>query len=471
MPDNNFSHNPSIFPEENNNTNQNAFDIQSNDEASIEYSDSDLSQDYSHGFDAAPNSNNHNRQPNFIKSIFGKILIAVLVLSFFGIAVFATVNTLASINASNKISQIIPQIQNTKETNKDFLRNSTDIDSRLVSLQSQKDEFWSKPKQVQDLETIQKEYSDLILKNQSTDLVSKKDELSKIIKSQLNESNQKLILEESDTIKTNLIKFSEYSIELQKFEYFKAKIDEVANDEKVDILLKEISGLKERNSPLLEFYSAEKMNLEIGETNELDAIIAKNQNNKTKSLEELKIIKNEIDEKYEVLQSKKIEIQAEKKAIEDRKKAEEQRAKELERLKQLQINSPEVEAYKLEPKVVVVDIASQSLIAYEYGVPIQSTFVTTGKDGKETVTGEFRIFEKKSPTILISPFVNEPYRTKVNYWMPFFGGYGLHDASWRSEFGGQDYRQIGSHGCVNMPYSMAQWMYGWAEVGTKVVVN
>ena len=33
--------------------------------------------------------------------------------------------------------------------------------------------------------------------------------------------------------------------------------------------------------------------------------------------------------------------------------------------------------------------------------------------------------------------------------MPFDGGIGFHDASWRDEFGGDIYLTDGSHGCIN----------------------
>ena len=40
--------------------------------------------------------------------------------------------------------------------------------------------------------------------------------------------------------------------------------------------------------------------------------------------------------------------------------------------------------------------------------------------------------------------------------MPFNGGIGFHDASWRNTFGGTIYKKNGSHGCVNMPYAAAK---------------
>ena len=55
--------------------------------------------------------------------------------------------------------------------------------------------------------------------------------------------------------------------------------------------------------------------------------------------------------------------------------------------------------------------------------------------------------------------------------MPFIGGgWGLHDATWRSSFGGSIYKGGGSHGCVNLPYDVAEKMYQVIEVGTPVLV-
>jgi hypothetical protein len=54
--------------------------------------------------------------------------------------------------------------------------------------------------------------------------------------------------------------------------------------------------------------------------------------------------------------------------------------------------------------------------------------------------------------------------------MPFKGGYGLHDATWRSSFGGTIYYYSGSHGCVNLPKSAAKTIYNNVSVGTKVIL-
>ena len=60
----------------------------------------------------------------------------------------------------------------------------------------------------------------------------------------------------------------------------------------------------------------------------------------------------------------------------------------------------------------------------------------------------------------------------VDYWMPFTrGGCGLHDANWRSRFGGEIYKTNGSHGCVNLPHDKAEELFNMISIGTVVIVH
>ena len=61
------------------------------------------------------------------------------------------------------------------------------------------------------------------------------------------------------------------------------------------------------------------------------------------------------------------------------------------------------------------------------------------------------------------------YETPVSYWMPFNGNIGMHDANWRSSFGGDIYQTNGSHGCINMPVNKAKEIYGYVEKNMPVV--
>jgi len=123
-------------------------------------------------------------------------------------------------------------------------------------------------------------------------------------------------------------------------------------------------------------------------------------------------------------------------------------------------------------KVIVINLSIQRLYAYDNGKSIFSHAVpiTSGKNGFETVTGEFAIYYKQRNFRMTSPFPGIYYDNVVDYWMPFYLGYGIHDASWRTVYGTQDYPSVGSHGCVNTPLSEVAVLYNWAEVGTKVIV-
>jgi hypothetical protein len=129
-------------------------------------------------------------------------------------------------------------------------------------------------------------------------------------------------------------------------------------------------------------------------------------------------------------------------------------------------------APRQEGKIVVVNIGLQRLYAYENGATLFSTAVpiTTGKQGFETVLGEFAIYLKEEHHQMQSPFPGIYYDDIVDYWMPFYLGYGLHDAPWRSVYGTQDYTWVGSHGCINIPLKEASILYNWAQIGTRVFV-
>lgn len=116
---------------------------------------------------------------------------------------------------------------------------------------------------------------------------------------------------------------------------------------------------------------------------------------------------------------------------------------------------------------VDVDKSEQRLTLYNNNEVMLQTPVTTGNDSTPSDTGNFAIYSKERDRYL----VGEGYRTFVEYWMPYNGGEGLHDASWRSVFGTESYKTNGSHGCVNMPPEIADDIYANVEVGTKVLVH
>ncbi len=118
---------------------------------------------------------------------------------------------------------------------------------------------------------------------------------------------------------------------------------------------------------------------------------------------------------------------------------------------------------------VEVSISSQTVYLFVDGKQILSSPVVTGdvtKSGRSTHKGIYSITFKKRNTAL----TGQGYSSPVSYWMPFNGNEGLHDASWRSSFGGSIYKGNGSHGCVNCPPSVAKTIYENVEAGYPVIV-
>lgn len=117
---------------------------------------------------------------------------------------------------------------------------------------------------------------------------------------------------------------------------------------------------------------------------------------------------------------------------------------------------------------VEIDYTNQRMWYYKNGSLLVETAVVTGNTsaGMGSPEGIFCIVDKDEDTIL----TGEDYKTPVNYWMPFYGGVGIHDAdSWRSVYGGTIYQYGGSHGCINTPTAQAAQIFEAIEIGTPVV--
>lgn len=158
-------------------------------------------------------------------------------------------------------------------------------------------------------------------------------------------------------------------------------------------------------------------------------------------------------------EGKDIEVAEFARAEERRKLAEEEQRK----LKEL-----------IGDRKIVVNLTSQKLYAYEGDNLLKWSYVTTGKDSTPTVTGNFALYAKQPSVYLTGrdAVTNKPYKVFVDYWMPFYSGYGIHDAyRWRTVYGGSDYHYAGSHGCVNTPLDMVKFIWDWAPVGTPVIVT
>lgn len=140
-------------------------------------------------------------------------------------------------------------------------------------------------------------------------------------------------------------------------------------------------------------------------------------------------------------------------------------------------------------KYIEVNLSAQTMCAYLAGGVKQNCWaITSGASSKgyATPTGTFLISRKSgaggapgsSGGGVCMP--NPPSSTPlcgINYVSTFTPqGHAIHEAWWRSpgasnDFGNPNYRYNGSHGCVNATYGAAQWIYGWAPIGTPVVIH
>ncbi|MEG0805905.1 MAG: peptidoglycan binding domain-containing protein [Lachnospiraceae bacterium] len=117
---------------------------------------------------------------------------------------------------------------------------------------------------------------------------------------------------------------------------------------------------------------------------------------------------------------------------------------------------------------VEINITAQHLFFYKKGrLILESDFVSGNPSlNNGTPSGAYSITYKEQEATLRG----ENYETPVQYWMPFNGNIGMHDASWRTEFGGDLYQSAGSHGCINLPPPIAKKLFSVISKGDPVIV-
>jgi lipoprotein-anchoring transpeptidase ErfK/SrfK len=116
-----------------------------------------------------------------------------------------------------------------------------------------------------------------------------------------------------------------------------------------------------------------------------------------------------------------------------------------------------------EERWIDVDLSDQRLTAYEGDTPVHSFLVSSGLPATPTPVRQFRIWIK----LRYDDIAGADYYIKdVPFVMYFHQGYGLHGVTWHGNFG-----HPMSHGCVNLPTAEAEWLFGFADVGTLVNIH
>ncbi len=135
-------------------------------------------------------------------------------------------------------------------------------------------------------------------------------------------------------------------------------------------------------------------------------------------------------------------------------------------------------------KYILVSLSRQWWYAFQDGQQVYNGPVTTGRPELPTPVGRFTVLSRHSPYVFVSPWPRGSpfwYETSPCSFALRITGNGvyLHDAPWRPFYGpGTNVPHIdpdgvwrtGSHGCINLPYAAAAWLWTFAPVGTPVDV-
>lgn len=111
-----------------------------------------------------------------------------------------------------------------------------------------------------------------------------------------------------------------------------------------------------------------------------------------------------------------------------------------------------------QPRYIVVDLSSQRVTLYENGVATYSTPCSTGRAGYRTPPGEYVISDRHRH------HTSTLYHSSMPFFQRFsFAAFGIHQ--------GQLPGYPASHGCIRLPYSGAQFLFGKLEVGDYALIQ
>ena len=120
-------------------------------------------------------------------------------------------------------------------------------------------------------------------------------------------------------------------------------------------------------------------------------------------------------------------------------------------------------------RTIEVNLTQQQAYLHENGAVVDSWPISSGKEGFASSTGNFRITAKLTSQHMGNrDLTKEPFYFTENVpWVMYYNGdEALHGAYWHNNFG-----NVMSHGCINMPVGAAEFAYAWAPMGTEVWVH
>ena len=124
-------------------------------------------------------------------------------------------------------------------------------------------------------------------------------------------------------------------------------------------------------------------------------------------------------------------------------------------------------------RLIEVSYQEQKLYYYENDELIFTSDIVTGNESTDIIPyGTYYVLYKTTDATL----TGEDYEKHVDYWIGFdneTGGHmiGFHDASWRTVFGGDEWKTNPTLECINMPIDKIRQLYDVVDVGTEIHIH
>ncbi len=124
-------------------------------------------------------------------------------------------------------------------------------------------------------------------------------------------------------------------------------------------------------------------------------------------------------------------------------------------------------------RLIEVSYQEQKLYYYENDELIFTSDIVTGNETTDIIPyGTYHVLHMTTDATL----VGADYEKHVDYWIGFdneTGGHmvGFHDASWRTVFGGDEWKTNPTLECINMPTDKVQQLYEAVYVGTEIRIH
>jgi lipoprotein-anchoring transpeptidase ErfK/SrfK len=115
-----------------------------------------------------------------------------------------------------------------------------------------------------------------------------------------------------------------------------------------------------------------------------------------------------------------------------------------------------------------INISAQYMTVWDGSNVLAETYVSTGRDGFDTPPGTFYVNSKVEFQTMEGVLGGEYYNVPDVPWVMYFTdlGHAIHGTYWHDSFGTPM-----SHGCVNLPMDFAEWLYGIADIGTRIEIH